>query len=342
MNYLSYNANKDLEVSQPPNDTVSCLSFSPKANLLLAGSWDNSVRCWEIQNTGATVPKFAVSHEAPVLCNCWSGDGTKIFSGSCDGKGKVWDSRTSQTTQVAQHQAGIKSIFFLDDINCLVTGSWDRTLKYWDCRSPNFVGATQLPERVHCMDVKYPLAAVGLADRQILLYDLRKPTAEFKKVVSPLRFQTKSISCFIDRTGFALGSIEGKVAFHYIDDKDANKNFACKCHRDEKTNEIFSVNVLVFHPVWGTFATGGSDGMYHFWDKDSRQRLKQFNKCSLPISAGVFNSNGSIFAYALGYDWSKGAEHFNPAQQKTHILLHPTPESEIKSRPPATTTGRQR
>ena len=30
------------------------------------------------------------------------------------------------------------------------------------------------------------------------------------------------------------------------------------------------------------------------------------------------------------YDWSKGSEHYNP--RTNHLLLHPVPETEIKSR----------
>lgn len=40
------NPNKDFEVTQPPDDTVSVLQFSPatlQQNFLIAGSWDNSV-----------------------------------------------------------------------------------------------------------------------------------------------------------------------------------------------------------------------------------------------------------------------------------------------------------
>lgn len=40
------NLNKDFEVSQVPNDSISALEFSPptlEKNFLLAGSWDNSV-----------------------------------------------------------------------------------------------------------------------------------------------------------------------------------------------------------------------------------------------------------------------------------------------------------
>ena len=39
----THNPNNDFEVSQPPTDGVSSLTFSPRANLLVATSWDNQV-----------------------------------------------------------------------------------------------------------------------------------------------------------------------------------------------------------------------------------------------------------------------------------------------------------
>jgi len=326
----NYNPNKDYEVSQPPTDGISSLAFSPKSNYLVAASWDNQVRCWEVQNNGQTNPKASITHDAPVLCATWSGDGTKVFSGGCDNKGKCWSLQTGQAIQAAQHAAPIKSIFWVDDVQCLVTGSWDKTMKYWDGRTSNAVHTAQLPERLYCMDVKFPLCVASTADRHILIYDLRKPNVEFKRFASPLKYQSRVISCFPDKAGFALGSIEGRVAVHHVEDKDSMKNFAFKCHRDN--NEIYAVNVISFHPTFGTFATAGSDGTFNFWDKDSKQRLKPFQRCSSSISAGAFNMDGNIFAYAVSYDWSKGSEYYNPTQQKSYILLHAVSEMEIKSR----------
>ncbi len=65
-------------------------------------------------------------------------------------------------------------------MQCLMTGSWDKTVKFWDGRSPNPVHTGQLPERLYCMDVKFPLCVIGTADRHIVIYDLRKPQVEFK------------------------------------------------------------------------------------------------------------------------------------------------------------------
>lgn len=50
---------------------------------------------------------------------------------------------------------------------------------------------------------------------------------------------------------FQVGSIEGRVGVHHLDDSQQSKNFTFKCHRDG--TEIYSVNSLNFHPVRFSF-----------------------------------------------------------------------------------------
>lgn len=69
------NPMKDFEVTSPPDDTVSAMEFSPSTlqqNFLIAGSWDSSVRCWEVEPTGKTVPKQMKTMGGPVLDVCWA------------------------------------------------------------------------------------------------------------------------------------------------------------------------------------------------------------------------------------------------------------------------------
>jgi WD40 repeat protein len=42
-------APNDHSVSQPGNDGVSTLTWSPTANILVSGNWDSGIRCWEVQ-----------------------------------------------------------------------------------------------------------------------------------------------------------------------------------------------------------------------------------------------------------------------------------------------------
>jgi mRNA export factor len=39
----------DCAVSEPGDDGVSSLLFSPTANILVSGNWDSGIRAWEIQ-----------------------------------------------------------------------------------------------------------------------------------------------------------------------------------------------------------------------------------------------------------------------------------------------------
>lgn len=79
-----------------------------------------------------------------------------------------------------QHQAPVKVVYYIDELGMLLTGSWDKTVKFWDGRQSNPAGTLNMPERVYCMGALAPLAVIGTAERQVLIYDLRRPQTEFK------------------------------------------------------------------------------------------------------------------------------------------------------------------
>lgn len=51
---------KDVEVSDPPPDSISTLAWSPQADYLAAGSWDNGVRVYEMAANGQTQVFFNI------------------------------------------------------------------------------------------------------------------------------------------------------------------------------------------------------------------------------------------------------------------------------------------
>ncbi|KAG8213032.1 WD40-repeat-containing domain protein [Butyriboletus roseoflavus] len=340
-------AEKDIEVTEPPSDSISALAFSSAADYLAVGSWDNNVRLYEVGAGGQTQGKAMYGHQGPVLSICWNKDGNKVISGGADSAARMFDITNGQTTQVAQHDAPIKVVKWIETPqgSILATGSWDKTIKYWDLRSANPVATVQLPERCYTMDVQYPLLVVGTAERHIQIYNLTNPSTPYKTITSPLKWQTRVVSCFTNssNSGFAVGSIEGRVAIQYVSSSstflvlDVN-NFSFKCHRRDQTPNakdqslVYAVNDISFHPVHGTFSTCGSDGTIHFWDKDARTRLKTFEPAPGPISATTFNRNGTIFAYAISYDWSKGHSGMTPGHPNK-LMLHACKEEEVKRRP---------
>ncbi|KAL7750867.1 RNA export factor gle2 [Sorochytrium milnesiophthora] len=324
----------DIEIANPPSDGISDIAWSPAADFIAASSWDNQVRIWEFQPTGQTVPKASYSHQAPALCCSWSRDGTKVFSGGADKAAMMFDLTSGQSQQVGAHDAPIKCIRWYEDGNnrILVTGSWDKTVKYWDTRTPTPVGSLQLPERCYAMDIVNQLMVVATAERHIVVVDMRNPGQIFRTIESPLKYQTRTIACFLDASGFAIGSIEGRVGIQYVDESRTKDNFSFKCHRSD-TGAVYSVSDIAIHPVFGTFATASDESTFNFWDKDSKQRLKVRSNAGggVPIVCGRFNRTGNVYAYAISYDWSKGHEYARPGTKNT-IAFYPVKEDDVKPR----------
>ena len=131
----------------------------------------------------------------------------------------------------------------------LVTGSWDKTVKYWDLRQSTAVATLTCQERVYTLDVRDKLMVIGTADRYINIVNLSEPTKFYKAMQSPLKWQTRVVSCFTDSSGFAVGSIEGRCAIQYVEEKDQASNFSFKCHREtpaglSNASNVYAVNAI--------------------------------------------------------------------------------------------------
>jgi mRNA export factor len=319
------NPNKDRIVQSTPPDSISSLNFSPTSGgscLLTASSWNKDVCVWQVNSsTGEEKQVLKQSLNAPVLCTAWAPDSSRVFSGACDSVLRSWDLATNTINIIGQHEGTVKEIYYNNEVNCLISGSWDKTIRYWDPRQGSSSAAQTVPliDRIYAMDVKGFICVAGTADRKVYIFDVRKPTTALRGPFdSPLKYQTRVVRLFPDATGFALASIEGRAAIQHVAEKDSAKNFAFKCHRED--SHVYSVNAVSFHPN-RTFATAGGDGNYVFWDYEAKQRLKYFQKNSNAITCANFNTSGTLFAYALGYDWSRGVEFYEKHRNPNAIMI---------------------
>jgi mRNA export factor len=250
----------DFQVNDQFEDTIECLKFFPgQANYLATAGWDCSVKVFSynyspMNNLSAQLStSLGINHKTQdiPLSLIWRLDRFNVVIGQGDGSIYDLDLNTNQSIIVGKHEAGVKNLVWLPNINVFLSGGWDGKLNAWDTRQPNPICCYNFGKKVFTMSATHPLLVVGLQDRQIAYFNLNtiaqkfSPEATFE---SHLKYQTRCISTFTEGNGYAIGSIEGRVAIKYIDlnnppriDTTTNQmstqdDFAFRCHRVGDTN----------------------------------------------------------------------------------------------------------
>ncbi|CAN6458896.1 unnamed protein product [Victoria cruziana] len=220
----------------------------------------------------------------------------------------------------------------------LISGSWDKTLKSWDPRgasgpSHTLVGTYPQPERVYSMSLVGHRLVVATAGRHVNVYDLRNMSQPEQRRESSLKYQTRCVRCYPNGTGFALSSVEGRVAMEFFDLSETGqaKKYAFKCHRKSEAGRdtVYPVNAIAFHPIYGTFATGGCDGYVNVWDGNNKKRLYQYSKYPSSIAALSFSRDGRLLAVASSYTFEEGEKQHEPDA----IFVRSVNEIEVKPKP---------
>lgn len=185
--------------------------------------------------------------------------------------------------------------------------------------------------KIFAMSLTAAHLVVGLSQRAIHVYalaDLRAvcagtlAPAAFKPLQvreSSLKFMTRTLACTPSGEGFITTSIEGRVAVDFFATERQHDKYAFKCHRQpaqpaadgsgEVEDVVHPVHAVCFHPVHGTFATAGSDGVVSMWDVRAKKRVKQWASCGQSINALAFASDGRTLVMGIGGDDGADAEH---------------------------------
>ena len=68
-NFQNLNPNKDAELTDVQSDSISSIKFSPKANYIVAGSWDNIVRSGCLRTCLSLALSLSVCVSLCTVCN---------------------------------------------------------------------------------------------------------------------------------------------------------------------------------------------------------------------------------------------------------------------------------
>lgn len=238
----------------------------------------------------------------------------------------------------------------------LISGSWDSTLHVHFpgaiSHTPNTV---RLPSKPFSLALSPSKLVVAMASRALHVYDAKAlamlasqagaaaPPNElalepWQQRESSLKFMTRAVACMPNDAGYASASIEGRVAVEWFDPgaESQARKYAFKCHRQPAdadaaaVNVVYPVNALAFHPVHGTFASGGGDGVVALWDGVAKRRIRQYQRFPASVAALAFSGDGKYLAVGVSPGFEDGMEDVPEGSVK--VFVRELGETEAKGK----------
>eukprot|EP01024_Parvocaulis_polyphysoides_P020801 TRINITY_DN197_c0_g1_i1.p1 TRINITY_DN197_c0_g1~~TRINITY_DN197_c0_g1_i1.p1 ORF type:complete len:349 (-),score=59.51 TRINITY_DN197_c0_g1_i1:131-1102(-) len=160
------------------NHFVEDVVLSSDSQFALSGSWDGTLRLWDLQ-TGTCTRRF-VGHSKDVLSVAFSVENRQIVSGSRDKSIKLWNTlgECKYTIEDPEgHGEWVSTVRFSPVPNnpIIVSGGWDKMVKVWNLTNcklrNNLVGHTGYLNTV-TVSPDGSLCASGGQDGTAMLWDL--------------------------------------------------------------------------------------------------------------------------------------------------------------------------
>ncbi|KAJ4989106.1 mitotic checkpoint protein bub3 (WD domain-containing protein) [Stagonosporopsis vannaccii] len=314
------------ELAQNPTEPISSVTFSPRTpTRLLVSSWDRHVYLYDTHGEpgGKLLQKF--EHRAPVLDVCFGRDDNEAFTAGLDWEVRRIDLSSGAQTVVSTHSQGVRNILYSAAHNLLISASWDSTLHLHDLSNPGDFAVISLPSKPFSLSASTSKLVVAMASRAVNIYELDAlsnaakqgggeavPVEPWQRRESSMKYMTRAVACMPNDAGYSSSSIEGRVAVEWFDpsDESQSRKYAFKCHRQNVDGQdvVYPVNALAYHPVHGTFATGGGDGIVALWDAVAKRRIRQYQKFPASVQTIEFSADGKFMAVGVSPGFEDGVD----------------------------------
>lgn len=332
------------ELAQSPEDPVSAVAFAPSSNTrLLVASWDRHVYLYDTlaEPGGKLLQKF--EHPAPVLDACFGRNDDEAFSAALDWEVRRIDLSSRATTVLSTHSAGVRNVLFSAPHNLLISSSWDSTLHLHDLAHPGEFSTVTLPSKPFSITASSTRLVVAMANRAVNIYDLdalakaalqgdHVDVEPWQRRESSMKYMTRAVACMPNDAGYASSSIEGRVAVEWFDpsEESQSRKYAFKCHRQpiDGQDVVFPVHALAFHPVHGTFASGGGDGVVALWDANAKRRIRQYQRFPAGVQTIAFSNDGKFMAVGVSPGFEDGKDDVSEGVIK--VIIRELSDTEVQ------------
>ena len=265
-------------------DNVWSVAFSPDGQMLASGSWDQTVRVWDVETE--QLLHALTGHTHHVTSVAFSPDGQTLASGSWDGTIRLWNPHTAKSKRtLTEHRAGVTSVAFSPDGRILASGGADQTIRLWNTTTwrveNTLTGHTHIVESVAFSPDGDTLAS-GSRDETIHLWNPN--TAKHIKTLTATDTVNRLAFSPTDRNTLASGSWDNTVRLWDID---------ASVQKQTITPDPGWIRPVAFSPDGQTLAIGGP-GIF-LWDMDTGQYLPALGVSGDVLSI-TFSPDGQTLA----------------------------------------------
>ena len=237
------------------SSSVTSVAFSPDSRTLASGSWDKTIKLWDVQSQREIAA--LTGHSNWVTSVAFSPDGRTLASGSYKTI-KLWDVQSQrEIATLTGHSNWVKSVAFSPDGRRLASGSEENTIKLWDVQSHREI-TTLTGHSNHVRSVAFSpdgrRLASGSNDQTIKLWDVHSQ-GEMVTLTGHSDW-VRSVAFSPDGRTLASGSDDKKIKLW---DVHSQREIATL------TGHSWYVLSVAFSPDGRTLASGSYDNRIKLW-----------------------------------------------------------------------------
>ena len=264
------------DLSSPP-------VFSPDGTTVAFGSWDNTIKLWEVATGETTVLE---GHTDGVSALEFSPDGSLLASGAWDNEMRIWDLETGETAVTLQgHDDVVNSVAFSLEASLLASASADGTLRLWDVEAGTHT-ATLERVGVYIESVSFSaegILASGAADGTVKLWNVA--TGERTALLEGHTGEVSSVAFSPDGALASVSWSDGTVKLWNPATREAA---TLEGHSDD-------VHTLAVSPDGRTLASAaGYERIVKLWDLETRVRSGSLDGHEWVVQSLAFLPDGTL------------------------------------------------
>ncbi|EEU38120.1 uncharacterized protein NECHADRAFT_48128 [Fusarium vanettenii 77-13-4] len=269
------------------HNSIRSLAFSPDGKMLISGSYDRTVKIWDIA-TG-DLGRLIKGHDDNIRSVAFSPDGKLMASGSRDKTIKIWDVATGALARTLKgHRSGVGSVVFSTGGSLVASGSEDNTIKIWDVSS----GKAMKTLKGHTgsvwsvtLSADSKLLASGSDDTRVKIWDAT--TGKVRQTFEGHWNSVRSVAFSMDGRLVASGSSDGTIG---IWDTTINRERrTVGAHGKDVTSMAFSPNRKLM-------ASGSYDETVKIWDTATGEVKQTCKGHTSLITSVAFSADNALVA----------------------------------------------